>query len=66
MHTRQSSYSHLDDNRKREQELGNVMSQLSSHYPVMKILGYQRIDPKFNTLIGSDTEMLTPYDSERG
>ena len=35
----------------REQRLGRMMSQMSMSYPVMQIMGYQKIDAGSNLLI---------------
>ena len=37
-----------------------MMSQMSTNYPVMQILGYQKIDPKENLLV-SEQDSLTFY-----
>lgn len=35
----------------REQKIGRMMSQMSTNYPVMQILGYQKMDARSNMLI---------------
>lgn len=37
-----------------------MMSQMSSNYPVMQILGYERIDPEVNALV-VEPKALTLY-----